>query len=402
MIYLDYQATTPLAPEALKAMLPWLEQGHANPHSPHRAGRQARAAVEVARDQVAALFPSGGRLVFTSGATEALNWAIKGTRGGIVTTAIEHAAVLDTAAATGRELTVLSVNREGVAAPDPDDIDKPLPFRGGVGVGPHHGPHACEGSPPPAPPLKGRGESSSCHPATNPLAEGTGLVAAMLVNNEVGTIQPVAALAEAAHRAGAWMLCDAVQGYGRIAIPDTVDMVAVSAHKIHGPKGIGALWLRDGIALPPLLHGGDQEGGRSGTLSPALCAGFGAAARLMATQAGADAAHVERLWSLAIERLGPGWTVNGSTGQRYHGNLNVRRDGLDVARLMSDCRDIAFSAGSACASGSGRPSHVLTALGLSDREAKSSIRIGFGRYTTEGELVEAIDRINAAAKAQGR
>lgn len=398
MIYLDYQATTPLAPEALKAMLPWLEQGHANPHSPHRAGRQARAAVEVARDQVAALLPSGGRVVFTSGATEALNWAIKGTGGGIVTTAIEHAAVLDTAAATGRPLTVLAVDEDGFVAAGPDDINKPLPFTGGVGVGPRHRPHACEG----APPLKARDESSSCHPATDFLAEGTGLVAAMLVNNEVGTVQPVATLAERAHRAGALMLCDAVQGYGRIAIPDAVDLVAISAHKIHGPKGIGALWIRDDVTLPPLLHGGDQEGGRSGTLSPALCAGFGVAAKLMAERAGEDAAHVERLWAVACERLGANWTVNGSTMQRYHGNLNVRRDGLDVARLMSDCRDIAFSAGSACASGSGRPSHVLTALGLTDREAKSSIRIGFGRYTTESELIAAIDRIDAAAEAQGR
>jgi len=357
MIYLDYQATTPLAPEALKAMLPWLEQGHANPHSPHGAGRQARAAVEVARDQVAALLPSGGRVVFTSGATEALNWAIKsggkGAGGGIVTTAIEHAAVLDTAHATGRPLTVLPVDGEGLVTP-------------------------------------------------GPVADGTGLVAAMLVNNEVGTVQPVAALAAQAHRAGAWMLCDAVQGYGRVAIPEAVDLVAISAHKIYGPKGIGALWVRDGITLPPLLHGGDQEGGRSGTLSPALCAGFGAAAKLMATQADRDAAHIERLWTLAIERLGSGWTLNGSAGQRYHGNMNVRRDGLDVARLMSDCRDLALSAGSACASGSGRPSHVLTALGLSERQAKSSIRIGFGRYTADGELVEAIDRINAAAKVQGR
>lgn len=353
MIYLDYQATTPLAPEALKAMLPWLEQGHANPHSPHRAGRQARVAVEVARDQVAALLPAGGRVVFTSGATEALNWAIKGTSGGIVTTAIEHAAVLDTAQATGRQVAVLPVDGEGLVAPQP-------------------------------------------------VAEDTGLVAAMLVNNEVGTIQPVAALADAAHRAGAWMLCDAVQGYGRIAIPEAVDLIAVSAHKIYGPKGIGALWIRDGITLPPLLHGGDQEGGRSGTLSPALCAGFGAAAKLMATQAERDAAHVERLWALAVERLGPDWTINGSTTRRYHGNLNARRDGLDVARLMSDCRDIAFSAGSACASGSGRPSHVLTALGLTEREAKSSIRLGFGRYTSEAELTEAIDRINTAARAQRR
>lgn len=222
----------------------------------------------------------------------------------------------------------------------------------------------------------------------------------MLVNNEIGTIQPIAALAEQAHQAGALMLCDAVQGYGRIAIPTSVDLVAISAHKIHGPKGIGALWIRDGITLPPLLHGGDQEGGRSGTLSPALCAGFGVAAKLMTARAEEDAAHVARLWSCAVDRFGPGWTVNGSTDQRYLGNLNIRREGLDVARLMSDCRDIAFSAGSACASGSGRTSHVLTALGLSTPQAKSSIRIGFGRYTTEEELLHAIDRLVAAAKVQ--
>lgn len=351
MIYLDYQATTPLAPEALMAMLPWLEQGHANPHSPHRAGRQARAAVEVARDQVAALLPPGGRVVFTSGATEALNWAIKGASGSIVTTAIEHAAVLDTAHATGRDLTILPVDDEGLVAPAS-------------------------------------------------VAPGVALVAAMLVNNEIGTVQPIAALAEEAHRVGAWMLCDAVQGYGRIAIPDGVDLVALSAHKIHGPKGIGALWIRDGITLPPLLHGGDQEGGRSGTLSPALCAGFGVAAKLMAARAEEDMAHVKRLWSMAIAQLGPDWTINGSTERRYRGNLNVRREGLDVARLMSDCRDIAFSAGSACASGSGRPSHVLRALGLGDAQARSSIRLGFGRYTTEADLTAAIARLDAAARAQ--
>jgi len=225
------------------------------------------------------------------------------------------------------------------------------------------------------------------------------LVEVMLVNNEIGVIQPVAKIAERAHQAGALFLCDAVQGYGRVPIPDSCDLIAISAHKMHGPKGVGALWIRDGVKLAPLLHGGDQEGGRSGTLSPALCAGFGAAAALMAERREEDAAHVERLWSLAVDRL-RGWTINGSTEYRYHGNLNIRRDGLDVARLMSDLRDIAFSAGSACASGSGRSSHVLRAIGLTDAEARSSIRLGFGRYTTEAELAEALDRIVAAAEAQ--
>ncbi|MDV3457035.1 cysteine desulfurase family protein [Sphingomonas sp. HF-S4] len=359
MTYLDYQATTPLAPEALAAMLPWLESQHANPHSAHAAGRKAKAAVEVARDDVAALMPAGGTLSFTSGATEALNWAIKGTSGPIVTVATEHAAVLDAVAAQarkGRAVTVLPVGSDGLV------------------------------------------DFAAARAAIGP---GTGLVAAMLVNNEIGTIQPIEQLAELAQAAGARFLCDAVQGYGRVRIPEECDLVAVSAHKIHGPKGVGALWIRDGVTLEPLLHGGGQEpGGRSGTLSPALCAGFGAAARLAKQRFGADHAHAEQLFRAALAHIGGDWQLNGSQGERYHGNLNLRREGLDVARLMSDVRDIAFSAGSACASGSGRPSHVLQAIGMSDAQARSSIRLGFGRMTTEEELLTALDRITAAARAQ--
>ncbi len=359
MTYLDYQATTPLAPEALAAMLPWLESQHANPHSAHAAGRAAKAAVEVARDEVAGLMPGGGAVSFTSGATEALNWAIKGTTGAIVTLATEHAAVLDTVVAEarkGRAVTVLPVGSDGLV------------------------------------------DLAAARAAIGP---GTGLVAAMLVNNEIGVVQPTRQLAELARAAGALFLCDAVQGYGRVLIPEGCDLIAISAHKIHGPKGVGALWIRDGVTLEPLLHGGGQEpGGRSGTLSPALCAGFGAAARLAKQRFGADHAHGEQLFRAALEHIGSDWMLNGSRDARYHGNLNLRRAGLDVARLMSDLRGIAFSAGSACASGSGRPSHVLRAIGLSDAEARSSIRLGFGRYTTEEELLEAIDRINAAARTQ--
>ncbi|GAA4763288.1 IscS subfamily cysteine desulfurase [Stakelama sediminis] len=360
MIYLDYQATTPLAPEALAAMLPWLETQHANPHSPHAPGRAAKAAVEVARKQVAALLPSDGAVSFTSGATEALNWAIKGVgKGRIVTLATEHAAVLDTVAALkaqGRDVVVLPVQPDGLV-----DMDA----------------------------------------ARAAITPGTALVEAMLVNNEIGVIQPVAELAKLAHAAGALMLCDAVQGYGRVPMPDGCDLIALSGHKIHGPKGIGALWIRDGVRLSPLLHGGGQEaGGRSGTLSPALCAGFGVAAKLARERQEADAAHVARLFDLACETLGKGWVINGSTARRYRGNLNIRREGLDVNRLMSEVRDIAFSAGSACASGSGRSSHVLRAIGLSDAQARSSIRIGFGRYTSEDDLKTALTRIDTAARAQ--
>lgn len=360
MIYLDYQATTPLAPEALQAMLPWLQSQHANPHSAHAPGRAARAAVAVARDQVAALLPDHGDVNFTSGATEALNWAIKGVGPGrIVTIATEHAAALDTVEALrarGGDVVVLPVGGDGIV-----DLDA----------------------------------------ARSAIVPGTVLVAAMLVNNEIGVIQPVEELAVLAHGAGALFLCDAVQGYGRVRIPDVCDLIATSAHKIHGPKGIGALWIRDGVTLTPLLHGGGQEaGGRSGTLSPALCAGFGAAAKLAKERFGADHAHVEQLFRDAIAHLGHEWVLNGSREHRYHGNLNLRREGLDVARLMSELRDIAFSAGSACASGSGRASHVLRAIGLTEAQARSSIRLGFGRYTTDEELMTALDRIDAAARAQ--
>lgn len=364
MIYLDYQATTPVAPEAAEAMAPWIAEKFANPHSPSRWGREAAAAVEVARSQVAAHFPAG-TLVFTGSATEALNWALKGVfelsdRRKLVTVVTEHAAVLDTAdwlQGEGVEVVALPVGSDGLV-----DLVQ----------------------------------------ASDVIDEATAMVAVMLINNEIGVIQPIAEVAQIAHDNGALMLCDAVQGFGRMDLPPGPDLFAISGHKIHGPKGIGALWIRDGVTPPaPLLHGGGQEQGlRSGTLSPALCAGFGAAARLAAERRKADHGHVSRLWDLAMQVFGPGWSVNGSLKQRYRGNLNIRRDGLDAARLISDLRDIAFSLGSACASGSGRPSHVLRALGLSDREARSSIRLGFGRYTTEAELVAACERIDTAARGQ--
>lgn len=365
MIYLDYQATTPLAPEALAAMRPWLESKHGNPHSPHRPGREAAAAVEVARDRVLSGMPAEGRLIFTSGATEAVNLALKGAvwaappeRRRIVTLATEHACVLDTVQWLGRQgydAVVLPVGADGLV-----ELDRVRAV----------------------------------------VDERTAIVAAMLVNNEIGVIQPVAEIAAVARAAGALYLCDAVQGFGRVGLPDA-DLIAVSAHKIHGPKGVGALWVRDGVTLEPLIHGGAQEAGiRSGTLSPALCAGFGAAAAVAAARFAADARHVEALWARAVARLS-GWTINGSVAARYRGNLNARLPGLDAARLISDVRGVAFSAGSACASGSGRPSHVLKALGLADMDVRSSIRLGFGRYTTSDELDHALDLILSAASAQG-
>jgi len=366
MIYLDYQATTPVAPEVAEAMQPWISEKFANPHSPSRWGREAAAAIELARKRVTdAIGLTRGRLAFTGSATEALNWALKGTlekakgRDRIVTVATEHAAVLDTCEwleSRGSNVTRLPVGANGLL-----NLDN----------------------------LKAE------------LDDRVAIVAVMLVNNEIGVIQPIAEIAEAAHEIGALMLCDAVQGLGRVDIPRGPDLVAVSGHKIHGPKAVGALWMRDGAEPEALIHGGGQELGlRSGTLSPALCVGFGAAANLVSECRAIDSDHVDALWASALQELRTGWTVNGSEDQRYHGNLNLRRDGLDAARLISDLRDIAFSLGSACASGSGRPSHVLRAIGLGDREARSSIRLGFGRYTSKEELVGAIRRIDAAARDQ--
>jgi cysteine desulfurase len=366
MIYLDYQATTPLAPEAREAMLPWLDR-FGNPHSPHRMGREAAAAIDIANSHVARALgdASGrGRLIFTSGATEAANWALRGAiargpRQKIVTVATEHACVLDTAewlGGRGVETIVLPVRANGLV-----DMEA----------------------------------------AAIAIDDRTALVAVMLVNNEIGVIQPIEKLGELAREAGALFFSDAVQGFGRVDVPlDSCDLVAISAHKLHGPKGIGALWLRDGLDWPALIHGGGQQQGlRSGTLSPMLCAGFGAAARLAHERRDQDRLHLKDL-SSTIESKFQDWTINGDRAARYRGNLNIRRDGIDANRLISEVREVAFSAGSACASGSGRPSHVLSALGLTDAEARSSIRLGFGRYTTQEEIEQAAQLINLAAARQ--
>ncbi len=366
MIYLDHQATTPLAPEAREAMIQWLSGpewsggggGFANPHSMHKAGRAAAAAVEMAREQVAGLLPKGGRVIFTSGATEAINQAIRatlpdGTHSRIAFSAIEHSAVVNAAIASGAVCQELPVSAEGL-------IDPEITF-----------------------------------------AEGTGLVAVMQVNNEIGTIQPVAEIAARTHEIGAVFLCDAVQGAGKLAMPDGADLIALTAHKLYGPKGIGALWVRDGIKMAPFIQGGGQEGGlRSGTLSPALCAGFGAAAELAKARMEIDYQHLQGLAATARRILGR-WKLNGSATQRWPGNLSLRLDGLNFPRLMSDCREVAFSAGSACGSGSGAPSRVLTAIGLAADQARSSIRLGFGRYTTIEQVETACLAIEVAAAAQG-
>src|SRR6478735_1357473 len=353
MIYLDYQATTPLAPEARDAMLRWLDgpegDGFGNPHSSHRLGRTAEAAVEVAREQVAALFPKGGTVVFTGSATEAINLALRGcepVRAGkrIAVSAIEHSAVLNTALALDRGCAILPVDTDGLVDPQVE------------------------------------------------LPPDLGVLAVMQVNNEIGTVQPVADLAERARAMGALFVCDAVQAAGKMAVAEA-DLIAVTGHKFYGPKGVGALWIRGGVELAPYLTGGGQEAGvRSGTLSPALCAGLGAAAQVALDTIDEDEAHVGALFARGRE-LFAGWQLNGSAAHRYKGNLNIRREGLDVARLMSDAREVCFSAGSACASEARKPSRVLSAIGLSVEQARGSIRLGFGRYTTLDQFEEGAGRI---------
>ncbi len=360
MIYLDYQATTPLAPEAKEAMLPWLDgpdgDGFGNPHSSHRLGRKAEAAVEVAREQVAALFPPGGRVVFTGSATEALNLALRGcepARAGkpIAVSAIEHSAVLNTAKALQPGCTVLPVDRDGLVDPQAE------------------------------------------------LPEGLGVLAVMQVNNEIGTIQPIADLYQRAKARGALFVCDAVQAAGKMQVAEA-DLIAITGHKFHGPKGIGALWIRDDVALDPIITGGGQEHGlRSGTLSPALCAGLGAAAKVALECMAEDEVRVSELFNRGRD-LFAGWQPNGSAVHRYKGNLNIRREGLDVARLMSDVRQVCFSAGSACASESGKPSRILAAIGLTAAESRNSIRLGFGRYTAMDAFEEGIEMILEAARRQ--
>lgn len=363
-IYLDYGATTPLDPGVAAAMAPWGGEGFGNPHSAHRWGYEAKAAVELARAEIAATIGAAPETIaFTSGATEAANWALKGvltapgqTRRRVVTLATEHSCVLETAQyleSIGARLTLLPVRDDGRL--DIGDLERTL-------------------------------------------GEDVAIVAAMAVNNEIGVIQDIAAIAAAAHRVGAILFCDAAQGFGKIAIDVDamgIDLMAMTAHKVHGPKGVGALYRRPFTRLTPLLHGGGQEDGRSGTLPTALIAGFGAAARIARERMAADRAHAGALAARLLAGLDVPVQVHGSRDARWPGNLNLGFPG--VARpILPHLAGIAASSGSACSQLSGRPSHVLTALGLDDLAARSALRLGFGRFTTEAEIDTAVAIINAA------
>jgi cysteine desulfurase len=366
---LDAQATSPLLAGALAAMLPHLETQHWNPHSAHRGGRRAKAALEAARIQVATALgrdPSG--LLFTSGATEANNLALKGTlearatpgRARLLTFATEHACILETArhlSAQGTPVTILPVCADG------------LPDRA----------------------------ATTAALAQNDVA----LVSAMWVNNEVGTIWPIADMAAEAHAHGALFHTDAAQAFAKLPLDaPAADLISLSAHKIGGPKGIGALWVRPGLSLAPLLDGGGQEGGlRSGTQSPALAAGFGAAAAL--SNPAQAQAQARALMALALQALADiPHIINGPDPRgphRWPGNLSVTLP-VDSARLISALPTLALASGSACSSGSGRPSHVLAALGLSTAAARRTLRLGWQPAMPPERLAQALALLTETVK----
>jgi cysteine desulfurase len=377
-VYLDYAATAPLRAEALAAMRPLLEKPAANASSQHAPGRAARAAVETAREQVAALV--GARpdeVVFTSGGTEADNLAVKGAvlerppaARHLVASAVEHHAVLDAAAWAARDAGA----RVQLA------------------------------------PVDARGRVQVDRLATLLVPGRTALVAVMAANNEVGTAQPVAAAAEHAHAAGALLLCDAVQAAGVPGIDvarDGIDLAALAAHKLGGPTGIGALVVRGGARLRPLLHGGGQERGlRSGTLPVAAIAGFGAAAAAALAERSRAGARLRALRDRLRAGLAaalPGCEVNGDPDGGLPGLLSVLLPGLrsEDMLLLLDRHGIACSAGSACASGAATASHVLLAMGRDERQARQTLRFSLGHGSGEADVDAAVAAVGRAAGQLG-
>lgn len=367
-IYLDHAATTPLRREALEQMLPLLTDDFGNPSSVHGPGRRARAALDESRERVAAALNGERReIVFTSGGTEAINLAIKGVawagkaRGNrLVTSAAEHHAVLHTLRHLekfGFEIVTLPVDRYGRV--DPDQLDAAINDR-------------------------------------------TILVSLMLANNEVGTIQPMADLVRRvrAHRAVA-IHVDAVQAapYMSIDVRDLdVDLLSIAAHKFEGPKGVGALYLRHGTILLPQIQGGTQERyRRAGTENVAGAVGMAAALELSVVERGEVVPRLARLRDrLRDAVLGlPNVELTGHPRKRLPGHLSVVARETDGAAVVMnlDLAGIACSTGSACTTGSTQPSHVLTALGYPEEEARGSIRLTIGRTTTADEIERAADLI---------
>jgi cysteine desulfurase len=385
-IYLDNQASTPLDPRVLEAMLPYFTEQFGNPHSEsHVYGKNAMAAIEAARADIAALIGADPReIVFTSGATEANNLALKGAahfarahpqagrepRDRIVVLPTEHKCVLESAVALGREgfaVAYVPVEPNGLVS-----LDR----------------------------------------LAATIDERTVLVSIMAAHNEIGVVQPLAEIGALCRSHGVLFHTDAAQAFGKIPLDVEamkIDLMSISGHKIYGPKGIGALYVRrrPRVRLEPLIDGGGQERGlRSGTLPTPLCVGLGRAAALAAAEMGQEAERLrglrDRLENGLMRRI-PGLRINGETGHRLPGNLNLSFPGLTAPELIEACPEIAISTGSACTSATVEPSYVLRAMGLPDDLANASIRLGLGRFTTAAEIDFAADaRADAASRLRAR
>ncbi|MFL5256446.1 MAG: cysteine desulfurase family protein [Rhodopila sp.] len=377
-VYLDNQATTRCDPRVVQAMLPFFSEDYGNPHSvEHVMGRKAEEAVERARMQVASLLGADEKeIIFTSGATEANNIAIKGAarfaagtddpRRRIITVATEHKCVLEAVAdlaAEGFEPIVLPVRADGLL--DPDELR-----------------HA--------------------------LSIPTVLVSVMAVNNETGVVQDIAGLAAIAKQAGALFHTDLAQAVGKIPVNLggwKVDLASVSGHKLYGPKGIGALYVRrrPRVRLTPLFSGGGQERGlRSGTLPTPLIVGLGAACDLAAAEMEIEAERIAELRRRLMDCLSgdiPDLRINGSLQARIAGNLNLTFPSATAIALMQAAPDLCVSTGSACSSAEVEPSYVLRAMGLSDEAAASTLRIGIGRFTSAADIDYAAAALAAAHAA---
>ena len=374
-VYLDNQATTPCDPRVVAAMLPFFTERFGNAHSAeHRMGQDAEQAVETARAQVAALIGAEPReVVFTSGATESNNIAIKGAarfaasqgsgRRRVITVATEHKCVLESVADLGREgfePVVLPVQPDGLL--DPALLEAAL-------------------------------------------AEPTVLVSVMAANNETGVLQDLPRLAALAHAAGALFHTDAAQALGKVPFDVAgIDLASFSSHKLYGPKGVGALYVRrrPRARLQPLFSGGGQERGlRSGTLPTPLVIGFGEACRIAGLEMADEAARLARLRDMLLNGLVrqlPGVRVNGSLMRRLPGNLNVTLPDRDALTAMRDAPELCVSTGSACSSAEVAPSYVLAAMGLDDAAAARSLRIGLGRFTSPAEVDFAIRALSRVAE----
>jgi len=371
-VYLDYHATTPVDPRVLERMLPYFGERFGNAASrSHRFGWDAEKAVQRARRQIAALAGASPReIVFTSGATESNNLALKGvmeacrTRGNhLVTMATEHKAVLDPARHLERQgcrVTVLAPESDGLLS------------------------------------LDGLREA---------LAPDTVLVSVMAANNEIGVLQPVSEIGALCRERGVLFHCDAAQAFGKIPIDverDSIDLLSVTAHKLCGPKGAGALYVcrQPRVPIVAQMDGGGHESGlRSGTLNVPAVVGFGEACAIAAEEMAGESARVAELRDRLLERLREllaGVQVNGSMERRLAGNLNVSFDGVEGDALLTTVPDLALSTGSACSSATPEPSHVLRALGAGEERARGALRFGLGRWTTAEEIDYAAERIAGA------